>query len=117
MGSQTRDRFLNTLDQNKGDKKTGIYSICSANKTVLQASFLQAKKDNSILLVESTSNQVDQFGGYTGMKPEDFIAYVSSLARWWIPARRRNPRDPRKPIRPGSGNLVYSSIAGANRQE
>jgi D-tagatose-1,6-bisphosphate aldolase subunit GatZ/KbaZ len=81
MGNQSRDRFLNILEQNKGGKKTGIYSICSANKTVLQACLLQAREDHSILLVESTSNQVDQYGGYTGMKPEDFMAYVNSLAR------------------------------------
>jgi len=40
---------------------------------------MQAKADNSILLIESTSNQVDQFGGYTGMKPADFVSYVYSL--------------------------------------
>lgn len=80
MERNPRDRFLEILDQNRRDKRTGIYSICSANKTVLKASFLQAKKDNSLLLVESTSNQVDQYGGYTGMKPADFIQYVSDIA-------------------------------------
>jgi D-tagatose-1,6-bisphosphate aldolase subunit GatZ/KbaZ len=34
----------------------------------------------SILLIESTSNQVDQEGGYTGMKPVDFVGYVNSVA-------------------------------------
>jgi D-tagatose-1,6-bisphosphate aldolase subunit GatZ/KbaZ len=41
---------------------------------------LEAKMDGSILLIESTSNQVDQFGGYTGMKPADFVAYVHEIA-------------------------------------
>ena len=33
---------------------------------------LQAKEDKSIILIESTSNQVDQFGGYTD-DPADFV--------------------------------------------
>ena len=41
---------------------------------------LQAKKDKSIILIESTSNQVDQFGGYTGMTPSDFVNFVYNLA-------------------------------------
>jgi D-tagatose-1,6-bisphosphate aldolase subunit GatZ/KbaZ len=58
----------------------GIYSVCSANRFVLEASMLQSLNDNTVLLIESTSNQVDQFGGYTGMKPVDFVNYVKSIA-------------------------------------
>ncbi|GAG59910.1 unnamed protein product, partial [marine sediment metagenome] len=65
----------------------GIYSICSANQFVLVAGFQQALRelqahqdkqivrdqktvlDQSPLLIESTSNQVNQYGGYTGMTP------------------------------------------------
>ncbi len=35
---------------------------------------------NIPLLIESTCNQVNQFGGYTGMTPQDFAAYVHRLA-------------------------------------
>ena len=58
----------------------GIYSVCSADPLVLEASFRQALKDKSPLLVEATCNQVNQYGGYTGMKPSDFRNYVYSLA-------------------------------------
>ena len=58
----------------------GICSICSANEYVLRAAFKKAIKDETVLLIESTSNQVDQFGGYTGMKPVDFVTYVRGLA-------------------------------------
>ena len=74
------ERFVQILADNRAGKKTGIYSVCSAQATVLEAAMLQAKQDDSILLIESTSNQVDQFGGYTGMKPADFVAYVHSIA-------------------------------------
>jgi D-tagatose-1,6-bisphosphate aldolase subunit GatZ/KbaZ len=68
------------LDSNKKGTVTGVYSVCSAHKTVLEASLIQAKEDNSFLIVESTSNQVNQFGGYTGMKAPDFTAYIKNLA-------------------------------------
>jgi len=32
------------------------------------------------LLIESTCNQVNQFGGYTGMTPHDFASYLHGLA-------------------------------------
>ncbi len=74
------DKFVQILADNRAGKGSGIYSICSAQPTVLEASMLQARKDGSIVLIESTSNQVDQFGGYTGMKPADFVAYVHGIA-------------------------------------
>jgi D-tagatose-1,6-bisphosphate aldolase subunit GatZ/KbaZ len=69
------------LADNRNGAAKGIYSVCSANADVLEACFKQAKTDGTILLVESTSNQVNQFGGYTGMKPADFVRYVKSIAK------------------------------------
>jgi len=60
--------------------KTGIYSVCSSDEQVLSASIEQAAADGSPLLVEATCNQVNQYGGYTGMKPADYRDYVYSLA-------------------------------------
>ena len=74
------EKFLQILADNRLGKETGIYSVCSAQATVLEASMWQAKEDQSILLIESTSNQVDQYGGYTGMKPLDFVKYVYGIA-------------------------------------
>ena len=75
-----RDIFLEIVATNRKVGAKGIYSVCSANAAVLEASFRQAREDESILLIESTSNQVDQEGGYTGMKPADFAGYVNSIA-------------------------------------
>jgi D-tagatose-1,6-bisphosphate aldolase subunit GatZ/KbaZ len=41
---------------------------------------LQAQRDNSLLLIESTSNQVNQFGGYTGQTPAEFVSFVKGIA-------------------------------------
>lgn len=64
----------------KQGRAAGIFSVCSANRFVLEAAMLQAKEDRTAVLIESTSNQVDQFGGYTGMKPEQFVEYVRKIA-------------------------------------
>ncbi|WP_394193253.1 D-tagatose-bisphosphate aldolase, class II, non-catalytic subunit [Pseudoalteromonas atlantica] len=66
---------------NKRGEKQGIYAVCSAHPLVLEAAILQAKQDNSYLLIEATANQVNQFGGYTGMLPADFMAFVERLAK------------------------------------
>lgn len=58
----------------------GVYSVCSAHPLVLEAAVRQAVADNTPLLVEATSNQVNQFGGYTGMRPGDFRAFALRIA-------------------------------------
>lgn len=37
-------------------------------------------KDSDYVLIEATANQVNQYGGYTGMKPVDFSRFVYSIA-------------------------------------
>ncbi len=69
--------FINRLNSGK---KIGLTSVCSANSFVIEAAMLHAKVNNYKLLIESTSNQVDQFGGYTVMTPEKFYNYVSTIA-------------------------------------
>ena len=66
------------LAQKRGEAR-GIYSICSAHPVVLEAAMRFAREDES-LLIESTCNQVNQFGGYTGMKPVDFVRFVHDIA-------------------------------------
>ena len=62
--------------QKRGEAR-GIVSICSAHPWVLKAAMLEAEGP---LLIEATCNQVNQFGGYTGMKPADFVRYVREIA-------------------------------------
>lgn len=59
----------------------GIYAVCSAHPLVLEAAMRRAKTDGSPLLIEATANQVNQYGGYTGMQPADFIQKVQSQAK------------------------------------
>ena len=64
----------------KEGKAVGIYSACSANKYVIEATLKRGKQDNSCVLIESTANQCDQNGGYTGMTPLDFKNFVLEIA-------------------------------------
>lgn len=58
----------------------GIYSACSANEYVIEAAMERALEADGYVLIEATANQVNQFGGYTGMKPADFKAFVYDIA-------------------------------------
>lgn len=69
------------IEENKRTGLTGIYSVCSAHPLVIEASIEQAKQDGSPVLIEATANQVNQFGGYTGMQPKDFYKFVSDIAK------------------------------------
>jgi D-tagatose-1,6-bisphosphate aldolase subunit GatZ/KbaZ len=73
-------KLRDILSANRRGKRLGIYSICSANRFVLEAGMMQAARDNSLLLIESTSNQVNQFGGYTGQTPAEFAKSVREIA-------------------------------------
>lgn len=61
-------------------KSVGIYCACTANEIVIEATLEFARDNNSPVVIEATANQVDQFGGYTGMKPLDFKHFVHNLA-------------------------------------
>ena len=58
----------------------GIFAVCSANEFVLASLMEFGRKHDAVVLVEATSNQVNQFGGYTGMVPVDFVNFVIGLA-------------------------------------
>ncbi len=76
----SRDALREILSDNRAGNGVGIYSVCSAHPLVIEASMRQALADDSVLLIEATSNQVDQFGGYTGMTPVDFRGFVFGIA-------------------------------------
>ncbi|KQT68893.1 MULTISPECIES: D-tagatose-bisphosphate aldolase, class II, non-catalytic subunit [unclassified Aureimonas] len=59
---------------------TGITSVCSAHPTVIRAALRRAARDGGPVLIEATCNQVNHEGGYTGMKPADFVRFVEGIA-------------------------------------
>jgi len=79
--SQAIGQLEAILQANRRGKDVGVCSICSANRFVLEAAMQQARYDGNLLLIESTSNQVNQFGGYTGQTPADFANFVQTIAK------------------------------------
>ncbi|WP_441257484.1 D-tagatose-bisphosphate aldolase, class II, non-catalytic subunit [Vibrio sp. Vf1514] len=72
--------LLSLIQQHKQGQAKGIYSVCSAHPLVLEAAIKQAARDDQLVLIEATSNQVNQFGGYTGLTPRAFADDVVALA-------------------------------------
>lgn len=61
-------------------REKGVWSCCSANEYVIRATLRRAKEHNTVALIEATANQVNQNGGYTGMTPADFHAFLVRIA-------------------------------------
>ena len=87
--------FLDEMVQaQKHGQRRGIVSVCSAHPWVLKAAMSRAgtgatsssagtgntSQEQTVLLIESTCNQVNQYGGYMGMTPVDFVACVRTAA-------------------------------------
>lgn len=58
----------------------GVPSFCTANPLVIEACLEQALPTGDWVLIEATANQVNQYGGYTGMTPADFRVFVEQIA-------------------------------------
>ena len=65
--------------QHRGEAR-GIPSVCSAHPDVLKEALHLAPRFGLPALIEATCNQVNQFGGYTGLTPSMFAAWIRDLA-------------------------------------
>ena len=72
--------MLDLIRRHKSGVPVGIYSVCSAHPLVLEAALRLAQRTEGVALIEATSNQVNQDGGYTGMRPAAFRERVLDLA-------------------------------------
>ena len=67
------DILRDIIARNRGGAAVAIPSVCSAHPDVLRASLRLAQARDRAVVIEATSNQVNQDGGYTGMTPAAFI--------------------------------------------
>ncbi len=74
------DFFLALPKARREGRRLGITSVCSAHPAVIRATFREAKTGSAPVLIEATCNQVNQDGGYTGMRPADFRRFVLEIA-------------------------------------
>jgi D-tagatose-1,6-bisphosphate aldolase subunit GatZ/KbaZ len=74
--------FMNLL-QKQLLERTGtraFMSACTAHPLALEAVLDYSESAGVPALIEATANQVNQFGGYTGMTPADYAAYILRLS-------------------------------------
>jgi D-tagatose-1,6-bisphosphate aldolase subunit GatZ/KbaZ len=82
--------ILDLIARHKAGEPCGIYSVCSAHPLVVEAALLHTRRSGAAFaLIEATSNQVNQEGGYTGMQPAGFRDFVHAIAdRVGLPRER-----------------------------
>ncbi len=82
--------ILDVVARHAAGEGVGVTSVCSAHPMVIEATLRHARRNGApFALIEATSNQVNQFGGYTGMTPADFRAFVLAIAdRVGLPSHR-----------------------------
>ncbi len=66
--------------RNRSIGQGGIPSYCTAHRETLQAILRFYRDSTDCVLIESTCNQVNQEGGYTGLTPAGFRDFVFGLA-------------------------------------
>ena len=72
---------LEMIARHKEGEAVGMTSICSAHPLVIAAACRHAvRRGLPFVLIEATSNQVNQDGGYTGMTPSRFRDFVADIA-------------------------------------
>lgn len=69
------------IARNRSGEAVGLPCFCTANEHVLRAVLNYAKQTGLPTVIEATCNQVNQFGGYTGMTASDFIAWLTGMAK------------------------------------
>lgn len=67
------------IARNRAGVPVAMPSICSSQPDVIAAAARLARSRDVPLLIEATSNQVNQFGGYTGMEATDFVAFIRGI--------------------------------------
>lgn len=75
-----KDILRGMIEKRRAGITCGVPSYCTANRLAIEAILEQAKRFDDYILIEATANQVNQFGGYTGMKPSDFTGFVYGIA-------------------------------------
>jgi len=74
-------RLKGIFDLNRAGEQQGVYSVCCAHPLVIRAALELARDRGQVAVIESTCNQVNQDGGYTGLTPEMFAEQVRTVAR------------------------------------
>lgn len=73
--------LLTVVAAQKRGEARGVFSVCSAHPSVLRTALEGAVERGTSVLIEATSNQVNQEGGYTGSTPAQFAEALARASR------------------------------------
>jgi D-tagatose-bisphosphate aldolase class II non-catalytic subunit len=76
-----REVWRTIVADSRAGKPRGVASWCTAHPRTLSAVLAAHRDGGDPILIEATCNQVNQHGGYTGMTPAAFRAFIENLAR------------------------------------
>jgi len=71
--------IIERIQQHKAGGRVGLYSVCCAHPLAIEAALVHAQSVGGPALIEATSNQVNQDGGYTGLTPHEFVELVGEI--------------------------------------
>lgn len=74
-------RLSQIFEGNRQGRRLGVYSVCCAHPSAIRPALALARARGQVAVIESTCNQVNQDGGYTGMTPAAFADQVRAMAR------------------------------------
>lgn len=84
-----KNPIIEMVEARARGERVGIPSYCTANALVIEALLEQGKRFDAPVLLEATANQVNQFGGYTGMQPPiTAISCMRSPIAWAFRGKR-----------------------------
>lgn len=76
------DLLARLREKHLRDAESGLCAVCSVHPVVLGCVLdAAAGMPSGAVLIEATANQVNPFGGYSGMTPADFVSYLGRMAR------------------------------------
>ncbi len=74
------DTLERLVARNLAGEAVGVVSYCTAHSEVIRAVCEASANFFGPVLIEATCNQVNQEGGYTGLRPRDFRQMVEAVA-------------------------------------
>jgi len=80
MSQDSLDILRSRLHENKKGIPFGVFSVCSSHPAVIESTLNYSAGEDFPLLIESTCNQVNQFGGYSGQTPSQFAANLNQIS-------------------------------------
>lgn len=81
MYQQATGYLKEVIHRHKQGEATGVYSICSSHPVVMRSAMEYAWQKGKHVLIETTCNQVNQYGGYTGHTPSSFVESLISISK------------------------------------